>query len=54
MPLWQSIAALDGYRARFDAAPDSLTNAILAGTLLYPLGLVAPPALLRGRARAPG
>ena len=39
-PLWQSIAALDRYRARFDGAPDSLTNAILAGTLLHPLGLV--------------
>ena len=38
---WQSIAALDAYRARFDGAPDSLTNAILAGTLLHPLGLVA-------------
>jgi poly(A) polymerase len=37
--LWRSIAALDRYRARFKAAPDSLTNAILAGTLLQPLGL---------------
>ena len=37
--LWRSIAALDRYRARFEAAPDSLTNAILAGTLLQPLGL---------------
>ena len=35
-----SIAALDRYRAKFEAAPDSLTNAILAGTLLHPLGLV--------------
>jgi poly(A) polymerase len=40
-PVWTSIAALDRYRANFDAAPESLTNAILAGTLLYPLGLVA-------------
>src|SRR5262245_609481 len=39
--VWQSIGALDAYRARFDAAPDSLTNAILAGTLLHPLGLIA-------------
>jgi poly(A) polymerase len=37
--LWRSIAALDRYRARFKAAPDSLTNPILAGTLLQPLGL---------------
>ena len=40
-PVWHSIGALDSYRARFDAAPDSLTNAILAGTLLHPLGLVS-------------
>lgn len=39
--VWASIGALDRYRARFDAAPDSLTNGILAGTLLSPLGLVA-------------
>jgi poly(A) polymerase len=39
--VWHSIAALDAYRARFDGAPESLTNAILAGTLLHPLGLVA-------------
>jgi poly(A) polymerase len=38
--VWQSIAALDTYRARFDAAPETLTNAILAGTLLHPLGLI--------------
>jgi poly(A) polymerase len=38
--VWQSIGALDAYRARFEAAPDSLSNAILAGTLLYPLGLI--------------
>ena len=36
--LWQSLAALDGYRHRFDSAPDSLTNAILLGTLLVPRG----------------
>jgi poly(A) polymerase len=37
--LWASIAAIDRYRARFQSAPDSMTNAILAGTLLVPLGL---------------
>ena len=37
--LWRAITALDRYRARFEAAPDTLTNAILAGTLLQPLGL---------------
>ena len=39
--VWTSIGALDRYRARFEAAPETLTNAILAGTLLSPLGLVA-------------
>jgi poly(A) polymerase len=38
--LWRAISALDRYRARFGAAPDTLTNAILAGTLLQPLGVV--------------
>ena len=40
-PLWRSIAAVDRYRARFEGAPESMTNAILAGTLLYPLGLLS-------------
>jgi poly(A) polymerase len=35
----RAMTALDRYRAKFDAAPDTLTNAILAGTLLVPLGL---------------
>ena len=38
--LWRSIAALDQYRNRFPSATESLTNAILAGTLLHPLGLI--------------
>jgi poly(A) polymerase len=37
--MMESIGALDRYRAQFTAAPESLTNAILAGTLLQPLGL---------------
>ena len=40
--LWESIARLDTYRQRFPTAPDTLTNAILAGTLLQPLGLASP------------
>ncbi len=40
-PVWRSIAALDRYRAQFAGAPEAMTNAILAGTLLVPLGLVA-------------
>jgi poly(A) polymerase len=39
--LRHSIAALDRYRARFASAPESLTNAILAGTMLHPLGLIS-------------
>ena len=38
--LWRSIAALDRYRNRFASAPEALTNAILAGTLLQPMGLI--------------
>jgi poly(A) polymerase len=37
--LWRSLAALDAYRRRFEALPDTLTNAILLGTLLVPLGI---------------
>jgi poly(A) polymerase len=41
--LWQSIARLDAYRANYAAAPDTLTNAIAAGSLLVPLGIVGRP-----------
>lgn len=40
--LWESLARLDRYRQQFPSAPDTLTNAILAGTLLLPLGLAGP------------
>lgn len=36
--LAQSLARLDAYRRRFDDAPDTLTNAILLGSMLVPLG----------------
>jgi poly(A) polymerase len=36
--LWQSLAAIDRYRARFEDPPPTLTNAILLGSLLVPLG----------------
>ena len=35
--LWRSLEALDAYRARFDAAPDTLSNAILLGSLVAPV-----------------
>src|SRR5262245_2337714 len=37
-PLWRSLAALDAYRRRFESTPETLTNAVLMGTLLTPLG----------------
>ena len=39
---WQAMAAIDRYRAQFKSAPDALTNTILAGTLLHPIGLIGP------------
>jgi poly(A) polymerase len=36
--LWESLSALDAYRKRFDTAPETLTNPILLGSLLLPLG----------------
>jgi poly(A) polymerase len=36
--LWQSLAEVDAFRARFESAPEALTNAILVGSLLVPLG----------------
>jgi poly(A) polymerase len=38
--LWQSLAAVDAYRRQFDSTPDTLTNAILLGSLIVPLGLM--------------
>jgi poly(A) polymerase len=40
--VWQSLARLDRYRQRFTSSPDALTNAILVGTLLAPMGLAGP------------
>src|SRR4051812_32519839 len=37
--VWESIARIDRYRQQFPSAPDTLTNAMLAGTLLVPLGV---------------
>ena len=39
-PLTEAFEAVDAYRKRFDDAPDTLSNPILAGTLLLPLGLL--------------
>lgn len=47
--LWQSLEALDEYRSRFSAAPETLTNPVLIGSVLVPLGMLAR----RPRRRAP-
>jgi poly(A) polymerase len=40
---WQSLAALDAYRRRHDDIPDTMTNPILLGSLLMPLGMTGYP-----------
>jgi poly(A) polymerase len=46
--LWRALAALDTYRRRFEETPEALTNAVLLGTLLVPVGydFRPPPAVL--------
>jgi poly(A) polymerase len=55
--LWRSLASVDAYRARFDAAPDTLTSAILLGSLLVPLGYnirsLSPAPVVDGEFRRP-
>jgi tRNA nucleotidyltransferase/poly(A) polymerase len=41
--LWQSLAALDAYRRQFESTPETLTNPILLGSLLIPLGISLHP-----------
>jgi hypothetical protein len=36
--IWDSLAKVDAYRQRFPSAPPQLTNAVLIGALLEPLG----------------
>lgn len=38
--LWESLAALDAYRRKFESAPATLRNPILLGSMLIPLGLM--------------
>jgi poly(A) polymerase len=37
--LWESLASLDDYRRRFESTPETLTNPIVLGTLIVPLGI---------------
>jgi poly(A) polymerase len=41
--LWRSLAALDAYRRQFPSTPETLTNAILMGSLIVPLGVSLHP-----------
>jgi len=53
--LWRSLSAVDAYRARFDDVPETLTNAVLLGSLLAPLGhtirSLSPPPVADGEFR---
>jgi poly(A) polymerase len=51
--LWKSLASLDRYRRRFEETPEALTNAVLLGTLLAPLGydFRQPPVVLDAAGR---
>jgi poly(A) polymerase len=42
-PLWASLGAIDRYRQKFPSTPETMTNAILLGALLVPLGLAPAP-----------
>lgn len=52
-PLWQSLARLDAYRRRFESTPETLTNSILLGTLLVPLGIPLHERRVDDRAAGP-
>jgi poly(A) polymerase len=41
--VWDSLARLDQYRVRFTSAPPQLTNTMLIGALLEPLGMLRRP-----------
>ena len=41
--LWDSLARLDRYRQKSSSLPPELTNAVLMGSLLHPIGALAAP-----------
>jgi hypothetical protein len=49
--LWDALAALDRYRQRFPSSPLELTNPVLIGTLLVPIGALNRRMPDRGTAR---
>jgi hypothetical protein len=52
--LWQHLARLDAYRRRPDTTPETLTNAVLLGTLLVPRGFTGRRAAPRRAVETPG
>ena len=48
--LWQSLRNVDAYRQKFAGTPETLTNAVLLGSLLTPLGIAPQPG--RGPSRS--
>jgi poly(A) polymerase len=52
--LFRSLGALDAYRRRFDRIPETLTNAILIGRLLVPLGFDGRRSPRSSEAKDPG
>jgi len=55
--LWSSLARLDRYRAEFSESPDMLTNAVLMGSLVIPMGyslkMLSPVVMPDGDRREP-
>jgi len=52
--LWQTLRALDSFRRSHEAIPESLTNAVLLGSLLVPLGFSTHLPRLEDGTHAPG
>ena len=52
--LWQSLARVDSYRSKFTTTPETLTNAILLGSLLDPINAAPQPGRGGGRRDAEG
>jgi len=52
--LWQALRALDAFRRQHEAVPEALTNAVLLGSLLVPLGFSTHLPRLEDGSRAPG
>jgi poly(A) polymerase len=50
-PLWRSLEALDAYRRGFTSTPEALSNPILLGSLLVPLGITLHARRWEDRAR---